>query len=242
MAKLWARGFRAGALAREGGETATVDLDTLEHENPRLVGCERLCLAALDELDFAAILHRLGIKGRYSGWIASHAGIAGEADLVLIPEVPVSLAAVITWAKSLKECGREYAILVVAEGALINDDKGKPLARGEMTAVGYEKLGGVSVRLAEALLGAGVNSRTTILGHIQRGGTPTAFDRMLALRYGARAVDILAEGITGVMVGLRNDRMTTVPLAEVAGQRRNVDPSRAVILGVPSAVWPKDGD
>ena len=201
---------------------------------------------AIDRLHTTAAAHGrvliVEVMGRYSGWIASHAGIAGEADLVLIPEVPVSLADVIAWAKSLKERGREYAILVVAEGALINDAKGKPLARGEMTAAGYEKLGGVSVRLAEALLGAGVDSRTTILGHIQRGGTPTAFDRMLALRYGARAVDILAEGITGVMVRLRNDRMTTVPLAEVAGQRRNVDPSRAVIRGVPSAVWPKDGD
>ena len=198
---------------------------------------------AIDRLHTTADAHGriliVEVMGRYSGWIASHAGIAGEADLVLIPEAPVALADVVAWAKGLKARGREYAILVVAEGAVIMDEDGKPLARGELTAAGYEKLGGVSVKLAEILLGAGIDSRTTILGHIQRGGTPSAFDRMLALRYGARSVEILAEGITGVMVGLRNDHMTTVPLAEIAGRRRNVDPSQAELLWILSPLGPE---
>jgi 6-phosphofructokinase 1 len=185
---------------------------------------------AIDRLHTTAAAHGrvliVEVMGRYAGWIAAFAGIAGEADLVLIPEHPVALADVIAWAKSLRDRGREYAILVVAEGALILRENGVPLVRGEFTAKGYEKLGGVSVQLSRELMAAGVDSRTTILGHIQRGGTPTAFDRILALRYGARAVELLAEGVSGVMVSLADNRMRTVPLAEVAGQRRNFDGKR----------------
>jgi len=183
---------------------------------------------AIDRLHTTAASHGriliVEVMGRYAGWIAAYAGIAGEADLVLIPEYPVKLADVLAWAKGLKERGREYAILVVAEGALILNAEGVPLVRGEYTAAGYEKLGGVSVQLSRELMGAGVDSRTTILGHVQRGGTPAAFDRILSLRYGARAAELLAEGVSGVMVSLVNNRMRTAPLAEIAGKRRNFDP------------------
>ncbi len=185
---------------------------------------------AIDRLHTTAAAHGrvliVEVMGRYAGWIAAYAGVAGEADLVLVPEHPVTLRDVIAWAKGLKDRGREYAILVVAEGALILRDDGVSLVRGEFTASGYEKLGGVSVQLSRELMAEGVDSRTTILGHTQRGGTPTAFDRILALRYGARAVELLAEGIDGVMVSLTDNRMRTVPLAEIAGQRRNFDRSR----------------
>lgn len=198
---------------------------------------------AIDRLHTTAAAHGrvliVEVMGRYSGWIAAYAGIAGEADLVLIPEDPVRLSDVIDWARGLKIRGREYAILVTAEGALIVDDDGVPLARGEITAEGYEKLGGVSMRLARELMAAGVDSRTTILGHIQRGGTPTAFDRILSLRYGARAIELLADGVTGVMVALLDNRMTTVPLKEVAGRRRNFDPQHFdldwMLSGLPRA-------
>jgi len=182
---------------------------------------------AIDRLHTTAAAHGrvliVEVMGRYAGWIAAYAGVAGEADLVLTPEHPVALADVIAWAKGLKARGREYAILVVAEGALILRDDGVPLVRGEYTAQGYEKLGGVSVQLSRELMAAGVDSRTTILGHIQRGGTPTAFDRILSLRYGARAVELFDEGVTGVMVSLSDNRMETIPLAEVAGKRRAFD-------------------
>ena len=164
--------------------------------------------------------------GRYAGWIAAYAGIAGEADLVLIPEDPVKLSDVIHWAKGLRRRGREYAILVVAEGALILRDDGVPLVRGEISAKGYEKLGGVSMHLARELMAAGVDSRTTILGHIQRGGPSSAFDRILSLRYGARAVELHADGVTGVMVALSDNHMTTVPLSEIAGRRRAFERKR----------------
>jgi len=182
---------------------------------------------AIDRLHTTAASHGrvliVEVMGRYAGWIAAYAGIAGEADMVLIPEYPVKLGDLLAWAKGLKDRGREYAILVVAEGALIVRDDGKPLVRGEFTAAGYEKLGGVSVHLARELMAIGVDSRTTILGHVQRGGTPTAFDRILSLRYGARAVELLAEGVDGVMVSLVESRLTTMPLAEVAGKRRCFD-------------------
>ena len=200
---------------------------------------------AIDRLHATAAAHGrvliVEVMGRYAGWLAAHAGVAGEADLVLIPEMPVKLADVIAWAKGLEKRGREYAILVAAEGALVLDEDGEPLARGEISAAGYEKLGGVSVRLARELLAAGVDSRTTILGHVQRGGTPTAYDRMLALRYGARAVELLADGVTGVMVGLHNNRMTAVPLSEVAGKRRNIDPSRTEFNWILGGLWPPSG-
>ncbi len=102
---------------------------------------------------------------------------------------------------------------------MILRDDGELLVRGNFSAEGNEKLGGVSVQRARELLAAGIDSRTTILGHIQRGGTPTAYDRMLTLRYGARAVEILATGDSGVMVALADGHPTTVPLAEVAGRR-----------------------
>ncbi len=185
---------------------------------------------AIDRLHTTAASHgrilMVEVMGRYAGWIAAHAGVAGDADLVLIPEHPVRLADAIEWARGLKERGREYAILVIAEGALIVRDDGVPLVRGEFTAGGYEKLGGVSVQLARELLAAGIDSRTTILGHIQRGGTPSAYDRMLSLRYGGRAVELLAEGRSGVMVALSDNHMVTVPLAEVAGGRRRFDRAR----------------
>ncbi|MFQ5959490.1 MAG: 6-phosphofructokinase [Alphaproteobacteria bacterium] len=185
---------------------------------------------AIDRLHTTAAAHGrvliVEVMGRYAGWIAAYAGVAGEADLVLVPEHPVKLADVIAWAKSLKEHGQEYAILVVAEGALILRDDGVPLVRGEFTAGGYEKLGGVSVQLARELMAAGVDSRTTILGHTQRGGSPSAFDRILSLRYGGRATELLADGVSGVMVSLVDNRMTTVPLSEVASGRRNFDPDR----------------
>ncbi len=185
---------------------------------------------AIDRLHTTAASHGrvliVEVMGRYAGWIAAYAGIAGDAALVLIPEHPVRLADAIEWAKGLKQRGREYAILVVAEGALIVRDDGVPLVRGEVTPEGYEKLGGVSVHLARELMAAGVDSRTIILGHIQRGGSPSAFDRMLSLRYGARAVELLAKGVSGVMVALSDNHMITVPLAEVAGRRRLFDSAR----------------
>ena len=204
---------------------------------------------AIDRLHTTAAAHGrvliVEVMGRYAGWIAAHAGVAGEADLVIVPEHPVKLADVIGWARGLKRRGREYAILVVAEGALIVGEGGEPLTRGEITAEGYEKLGGVSVRLARELMAAGVDSRTTILGHIQRGGPPSAFDRILALRYGARAVELLAEGVSGVMVGLADNHMTTTPLSEVAGRRRSFELGRFdldwMLSGLPLAGRTKTG-
>ncbi len=213
------------------GVPKTIDND-IPHTD-RTFGFDTAVQAAVDAIDrlhtTAASHGRIlivEVMGRYAGWIAAYAGVAGDADLVLIPEHPVWLADAIEWARGLKQRGREYAILVVAEGALILDDNGTPLVRGEFTAKGYEKLGGVSMQLARELLAAGIDSRTTILGHIQRGGTPTAYDRILSLRYGARAVELLANGDGGVMVALVDGHLTTVPLAEVAGGRRLFDSAR----------------
>ncbi|WP_439817524.1 6-phosphofructokinase [Zavarzinia sp. CC-PAN008] len=184
---------------------------------------------AIDKLHTTAASHGrvllVEVMGRNAGWIAAHAGIAGDADLILVPERPVRLQAILDWGASLKERGREYAILVVAEGAIVRRDDGSTLTRGELTAQGHEKLGGISQRIADELVAQGIDCRTTILGHVQRGGTPTAFDRLLSVRYGAHAVDLLLAGKVGTMVSLRHNRMTAIPLSEIAGKRRMLDPS-----------------
>lgn len=186
------------------------------------IACE-----ALDRLHTTAESHHrvmiLEVMGRYAGWIALHAGLAGGADCILIPEIPYHMDSVLEKINRRRLVGKHFSIIVVAEGA-------KPV-NGEITISqivegSHEKirLGGVGVKLAreiEAL--TGFESRCTVLGHVQRGGTPTAFDRVLCTRYGAAAVDCLFEGVSGYMVALRQDRIIRLPLADVAGITRQIE-------------------
>jgi 6-phosphofructokinase 1 len=160
------------------------------------------------------------VMGRYAGWIALHAGVAGTADAILIPEIPYNLQKVIEKIKERDERGRNFSIVVVAEGA-------KPLG-GELSvlekSVGSERrLGGIGDKVAHALQElTGKETRVVVLGHLLRGGSPTATDRLLALRFGAAAVRALAEGQSGIMVALDPPNVNYVPLEEATRRMKSV--------------------
>jgi 6-phosphofructokinase 1 len=161
------------------------------------------------------------VMGRYAGWIALHAGMAAGAHAILIPEIPFHIDAVAAAVKARDAVGRRHSIVVVAEGAQSADGQ-----REVLTPAGAghaERLGGignwVEARLAER---TGKECRTVVLGHLLRGGSPSAFDRVVASRFGAAAVRTLARGRSGVMVSLEEHDIGVVPLSEVAGHTKRV--------------------
>ena len=168
----------------------------------------------LDRLHTTATSHRrimvVEVMGRYAGWIALHAGIAGNADVILIPEVPYDIEKVAEVVRERERTGRLYTIVVVAEGAKPIDGDVSVLGK----AVGQsEKLGGVGEKVAHELEArTGRESRTVVLGHLLRGGSPTSFDRLVALRFGAAAVRALDEGMSSVMVSLNPPTVRYEPL------------------------------
>ncbi|MBP2637646.1 MAG: pfkA2 [Firmicutes bacterium] len=181
---------------------------------------------ALDRLHTTAESHHrvmvLEVMGRYAGWIALHAGIAGGADCILIPEIPFSIDSVIDKIKERQQRGRLFSLIVMAEGAY---PQGGEMSVGRIVEGSHEKirLGGAGEKLTreiESLIG--VESRCTVLGHVQRGGTPTAFDRVLSTRYGVAAVECLLAGAFGNMVALQKNEIIRVPIADIAGITHNV--------------------
>ena len=180
---------------------------------------------AIDRLQSTADAHGrvmvVEVMGRYAGWIALSSGIASSADVILMPEIPYDLASV---AKRIDRCedeGQKYAIVVVAEGA---KPKGGAVSVVKASEVGRaERLGGAGERVAELEALTGRETRCVVLGHLLRGGSPTAFDRLLALRFGAAAIRALEEGQSGVMVALAPPTVNYVPL-EVATRRMKVVP------------------
>ncbi|MBM7515359.1 6-phosphofructokinase [Nocardioides nitrophenolicus] len=183
---------------------------------------------AIDRLHTTAESHHrvlvVEVMGRHAGWIALHAGIAGGASAVLIPEVPFDIEAVCAHVET--RFRSEYApIIVVSEGALPADGTGMTLVSGEKDAFGHVRLGGIGDRLAHEIeQRTGKEARAVVLGHIQRGGTPSAFDRWLATRFGLQAIDAVADGEFGVMVALRGTRIERVPLVEGTGELKLVSP------------------
>jgi len=171
----------------------------------------------LDRLHSTATAHRrlmvVEVMGRYAGWIALHAGIAGGANVILIPEIPFEIRRVADWIARRDREGRMSSMVVVAEGA-------HP-AGGEASVLGHvagqpERLGGMGDKVANALEElTGKDTRTVVLGHLLRGGSPTSFDRLMALRFGAAAVRALEQGESGVMVALAPPNVQYVPLGEV---------------------------
>ena len=161
------------------------------------------------------------VMGRYAGWIALHAGVAGGADVILIPEIPYDLDKVAERLRERESFGARFSIVVVAEGA-------KPLG-GEVTLLeeargGHvERLGGVGALVAQALQEkTGKETRSVVLGHLQRGGAPTAFDRVLATRFGGKAVELLMRGVFGRMVANNPPDIVPIPLADVVGKTKTV--------------------
>ncbi len=182
-------------------------------------------MEALDRLHTTGSSHHramiLEVMGRDAGWIALHAGIAGGADVILIPEIPYDIRAVAAKVQERSQRGTRFSILVVAEGARPRD--GEALYLAERDLGGARRLGGIGETVAaqlKALLD--VEVRVTVLGHVQRGGSPSAFDRLLASRFGAYAVQLIAEGTLGHMVALRDDLLVAVRLEEAVGHQKLV--------------------
>ncbi len=181
---------------------------------------------ALDRLHTTAESHHrvmlLEVMGRYAGWIAFHSGMAGGGDVILIPEVPYKFEAIVAAINARKAAGKLFSLIVVAEGAYPQGGE-VTVARIVENSAEKIRLGGVGEKLARQIEEhTGIESRCTVLGHLQRGGSPTAYDRVLATRYGVAAVDALMAGKTGVMVALQKNKIVTVPIKDVAGNPSNV--------------------
>jgi 6-phosphofructokinase 1 len=165
------------------------------------------------------------VMGRHAGHIALYAGIAGGASMILVPEEPFDIEEVCERLKARHQSGRFASIVVVAEGAQPKEGS-LVLADAEVDAFGHVKLGGIAQVLAEQIEArTGFDTRMTILGHVQRGGTPTAFDRVLSTRFGIAAIDAVHDGAFGHMVAARGNDIVRVPLAEAVGELKTMDPA-----------------
>ncbi|MEP0806492.1 MAG: ATP-dependent 6-phosphofructokinase [Chloroflexota bacterium] len=180
---------------------------------------------AIDRLHTTAEAHHrvmiLELMGRDAGFIALHAGVAGGADVILIPEIPFKFEAVVAKVRQRVENGTLFSIMAVSEGAKPAGGE-KVYARGG-DEVYVPRLGGISQVVGEYVEKQGFETRVTVLGHLQRGGTPTAFDRWLATRYGAAAVRVAAQGRFDRMVALRSGAVIDIPLGEAIAVPKRVD-------------------
>ncbi|HSC25966.1 MAG TPA: ATP-dependent 6-phosphofructokinase [Vicinamibacterales bacterium] len=208
------------------GVPKTIDNDIVETTNTfgfdSAVG---FATEAIDRLHTTAQSHRrvivVEVMGRYTGWIALYAGLGGGADVILIPEIPYDVNRVAERIRTREAFGARFSIVVIAEGA-------KPLG-GQVSIVkagtpGHaERLGGIGARVAAELeVLTGKETRSVVLGHLQRGGAPTSFDRVLATRFGARAMELVLDGQFGHMVAFHPPDIVAVPLERVVGRTRNV--------------------
>ncbi len=190
----------------------------------------QIATEAIDRLVSTAESHNrvivVEVMGRTKGWIATYAGIAGGADAILIPEVPYDLEEVAEIVRRRHRRGQRYSIVVVGEG--VEPPAGTAEQEIRKDAFGFDRLGGVGYRVADALEQmTGFETRVSVLGHIQRGGTPSAFDRVLATRLGVAAADYAVDGLTGVMTAVRGVEIVPVSMEEAC----------ATIRGVPDDIY-----
>jgi ATP-dependent phosphofructokinase / diphosphate-dependent phosphofructokinase len=181
---------------------------------------------AIDRLHTTAESHHrnlvVEVMGRSAGWIALHSGLAGGADVILIPEMPFDIEEVCRLINRRHARGRYFAIVVVAEGATPKEGT-MTVATGQLDEFGHPRLGGIGQQLEREIEArTGFETRTTVLGHIQRGGTPTAFDRVLATRLGLAAIDAAHEGRWGVMTAVHATEIKLVSLADAVAEVRRV--------------------
>jgi 6-phosphofructokinase 1 len=187
----------------------------------------QIVVDAIDRLTTTAESHNrvmvVEVMGRTAGWIAASAGIAGGAEAIVVPEVPTDYADLATRLVSRHDAGHDYSVVVVAEGA--PGPSGETLTIGE-DPFGFARFGGVGYAVAEDVeRRTGYEVRVMTLGYLQRGGTPTAYDRLLGTRFGIRAAELAIEGESGLMVGLQGDEIVTVDLAKSVAEPRALDPS-----------------
>ena len=184
---------------------------------------------AIDRLQSTAESHDrvmvCELMGRDAGWIALHAGIAGGADVILLPEIPYDLNRVCDKLRRRKAAGRLSSIVVVAEGATAPEGAGQNILEGGDGKSRMPRLGGAGAYVARAIQErTGIETRTTVLGHLQRGGTPSAYDRLLATRYGFGAAEFVREERWGEMVALKGTELIGVKIVDVVGKLKTVSP------------------
>jgi ATP-dependent phosphofructokinase / diphosphate-dependent phosphofructokinase len=215
------------------GVPKTIDNDIVETTNT--FGFDTAVSFATDAIDrlhvTAEAHHRIivvEVMGRYAGWIALYSGVAGGADVILIPEIPYDVEKIARRVRDRDHMGARFSIVVVAEGAKPVGGQATLLKQAEGAFV--ERLGGVAGLLADDLEKlTGKETRSVVLGHLQRGGAPTSFDRILATRFGARAVELLLEGQFDHMVAFHPPDIVAVPLEKVVGRQRTVPPDFDVV-------------
>jgi 6-phosphofructokinase 1 len=186
--------------------------------------------SAIDRVHTTAEAHNrvivVEVMGRDSGWIAVYSGVAGGADVILIPEVPFDVDKVAELIRQRHARGRYFSIVVAAEGAKFaaSSEPGLVVRDLGKDEFGHERLGGIGNALAQEIeKRTGFETRSVVLGHIQRGGSPSSFDRVLATRYGLGAIDMVHRGEWGKMAALRGNKIVSVPLADAIASNRKVD-------------------
>jgi len=183
---------------------------------------------ALDRLHTTTESHHrvmvVEVMGRHAGWIAVSGGIAGGADAILIPEKPFDIDEVCGYVKSREDIGKTFSLVVVAEGAYPKGSDGVVTKEKGLDAFGHARLGGIAEFVAgEIEKRSGIETRYVVLGHLQRGGTPSAFDRILATRYGVKAIEMVRDGSFGNMAALQGGDIVEVSLKVASGTNRTVD-------------------
>jgi 6-phosphofructokinase 1 len=188
---------------------------------------------ALDRLHTTASSHHrvivLEVMGRYAGWIALTGGVSGGADVILLPEIPFTWEAVFRKVNARATQGKRFSLLCVAEGAKLPGG-GEVIKALDIKRTDAKQFGGIGAEVARRIEeGTGLETRVTVLGHLQRGGSPTAFDRVLATRLGTHAAHCACRGEYGVMAALRNGQIISVPIKETIAQLRTVPPDHQLI-------------
>jgi len=190
---------------------------------------------AIDRLHTTAESHNrvlvCEVMGRHAGWIACYGGIAGGADYILVPEQAIALNKICESIKKAHAHGKDYSIVVVAEGAKLENEE--LLKDKDLDAFGHVKLGGIGERLAKLIeKETGYETRATVLGHIQRGGSPTAFDRVLATRFGVMAADLVQQKKFGRMAALQGSKVVDVPVEDGVGELKTLDMDLYALAGI----------
>ncbi|HUZ48032.1 MAG TPA: 6-phosphofructokinase [Terriglobia bacterium] len=224
----------ARSLAKEGfkvvGVPKTIDNDV--EGTDQTFGFDTavsIVTEAIDRLHTTAESHQrvmvVEVMGRHTGWIAVVGGLAGGADCILIPERPMNIDEICKILAKRHSRGRLFSIVVVAEGFKLEGFEQVVTKNQKLDQFGHVHLGGIGEVIADEIeKRTGYETRVTVLGHVQRGGTPTAFDRVLGTRYGVKAVDLIHEGKFGSMVCLKGNKITDIPLSEAMTKLKFVDP------------------
>jgi 6-phosphofructokinase 1 len=217
---LWRKGLPVIGVPKTIDNDVTGTLETFGFDTAVSTASE-----AIDKLHSTAESHErvmvVELMGREAGWIALHSGIAASADVILLPEIPFDIEQVCAKIRARDAAGRHFSIVVVAEGAKPRGEE--PILLERRAAGTVDRLGGIGSMVARAVAQrTGKETRSLVLGHIQRGGSPTTFDRLLALRFGSAAVRAVADGAYGVMVGFAPPDIVRVPLVDVIGRTKNV--------------------